>query len=76
MKVLITEGAGFVGRRFTKRLLEEGNRVAIIDSLVEGVLTQLSMYGFWEIHLNMKTLSGSMKIEGSFLRKTNRIEML
>jgi nucleoside-diphosphate-sugar epimerase len=37
MKVLITEGAGFVGRRFTKRLPEEGNRVAIIDSLVGGI---------------------------------------
>ena len=36
MKVLITGGAGFVGRHFTVRLLEEGHEVTVVDPIVEG----------------------------------------
>lgn len=36
MRVLITGGAGFVGRWFTKSLLESGHEVLVVDSLVEG----------------------------------------
>lgn len=36
MRVLITGGAGFVGRWFTKYLLETENEVVVVDSLVEG----------------------------------------
>jgi GDP-L-fucose synthase len=35
--VLITGGAGFVGRAFTKRLLRDGCRVTIIDDLSTGI---------------------------------------
>jgi len=33
MKVLITGGAGFVGRHFAKKLLEDRNEVHVVDSL-------------------------------------------
>jgi nucleoside-diphosphate-sugar epimerase len=34
MKVLITGGAGFVGRHFTKRLVDRGHAVTVVDSLI------------------------------------------
>jgi GDP-L-fucose synthase len=36
MKVLITGGAGFVGRRFTSQLLKSGMEVYCVDSLIDG----------------------------------------
>jgi nucleoside-diphosphate-sugar epimerase len=36
MKVLITGGAGFVGRWFTIELLKNGHAVTVVDNLVEG----------------------------------------
>ncbi len=35
-KVLVTGGAGFVGRRFVRHFLEAGDRVVCVDSLAEG----------------------------------------
>jgi dTDP-L-rhamnose 4-epimerase len=35
--VLITGGAGFIGRSVTKELLRRGNRVKVLDSLIEQV---------------------------------------
>lgn len=35
-RVLITGGAGFVGRRFTRHFLEQGDEVHVVDSLVPG----------------------------------------
>ena len=35
-RVLITGGAGFVGRHFTRSLLERGDDVVVVDSIVEG----------------------------------------
>jgi dTDP-L-rhamnose 4-epimerase len=35
--VLITGGAGFIGRAVTKELLRRGNRVRVLDSLIEQV---------------------------------------
>ncbi len=36
-KILITGGAGFIGRAVTKELLERGNNVRVLDSLIEQV---------------------------------------
>ena len=35
-RVLVTGGAGFVGRHFTHALLERGDDVVVVDSVVEG----------------------------------------
>lgn len=35
-RVLITGGAGFVGRHFTQSLLERGDDVVVVDSIVDG----------------------------------------
>ena len=36
-KVLVTGGAGFIGRGVTKELLRRGNRVRVLDNLIEQV---------------------------------------
>jgi GDP-L-fucose synthase len=36
MKILITGGAGFVGRHFTEYFLKQGHEVHVVDSLVPG----------------------------------------
>lgn len=41
MKVLITGGAGFIGRRLVKRLLEAGREVVVLDDLSSGDVSQL-----------------------------------
>ena len=36
MKYLVTGGAGFIGSNITKKLVEEGNDVTVIDNLITG----------------------------------------
>ena len=36
MKILITGGAGFIGSNLTKRLVQEGHEVVVLDSLLRG----------------------------------------
>ncbi|SDB74794.1 NAD-dependent epimerase/dehydratase family protein [Belnapia rosea] len=45
-RVLITGGAGFIGRHLTKALLARGHRVRILDSLIEQVHGQQPDPGF------------------------------
>lgn len=40
MKILITGGCGFVGRRFVRRLAVDGNRVTVVDNMVSGVMPE------------------------------------
>jgi len=44
MKVLITGGAGFIGSHLTGKLLNEGNKVSVIDNLSTGSLKNISSY--------------------------------
>ena len=37
MRVLVTGGAGFVGRRFVKRFADFGDEVTLIDNMISGV---------------------------------------
>ena len=36
MKILITGGAGFIGSNLTKRLVEEGHELVVLDNLLRG----------------------------------------
>lgn len=44
MKILVTGGAGFIGRHLVKRLLEEGHNVLCIDSLITGTLDNIAEF--------------------------------
>lgn len=44
MNVLITGGAGFIGSHLTKRLLERGDRVAILDNLATGNFANIAPF--------------------------------
>lgn len=53
MKVLITGGAGFVGRAFTRRLVDDGCQVTIVDDISTGlerykwaIMPNTSLFGF------------------------------
>jgi UDP-glucose 4-epimerase len=41
MKALVTGGAGFIGSHLAQRLLEDGNRVIVVDNLSTGSLTNI-----------------------------------
>jgi len=42
--ILITGGAGFIGANLTRRLLQEGNAVLVLDNLSSGNLNNLPQY--------------------------------
>lgn len=44
MNILVTGGAGFIGRWVVKRLLEDGNRVWILDDLSNGSLDNIKEF--------------------------------
>lgn len=44
MKVLVTGGAGFIGRWVVKRLLQDNHEVAIIDNLSNGSLSNIEEF--------------------------------
>lgn len=48
-KVAVTGGAGFIGSNLTKRLLNEGKEVKVIDDLSSGSLQNLADFGINQI---------------------------
>ena len=44
MRALVTGGAGFIGSHLTGRLLEDGNKVAVIDNLSTGSLENIESF--------------------------------
>ena len=59
--ILITGGAGFIGRWLTKRLLEGGDMVCLVDNL---------SVGSWE---NLADLEGSFEFIQADVRETERL---
>ena len=44
MRALITGGAGFIGSHLAERLLQDGNKVAVIDNLSTGSLDNIESF--------------------------------
>lgn len=59
--ILVTGGAGFIGSHLTRRLLEEGCKVTVIDDLSEGK---------WK---NLPTHSNLTKHQGSILDNVSKV---
>ena len=54
---LVAGGAGFIGTNLVRRLLEDGNRVVVIDNLSTGMLDNVKMF---ERHPNYKFYYGDI----------------
>ena len=58
MKALVTGGAGFIGSHLTRRLLEEGNEVIVVDNFTLGTQEKVDEflnnpnYKFYKIDIN------------------------
>lgn len=52
MKVLVTGGAGFIGRHTVKRLVEEGEQVVVVDTGLPGNLRKKTSW----LHTTRRTL--------------------
>ncbi|MBU4139155.1 MAG: GDP-mannose 4,6-dehydratase [Euryarchaeota archaeon] len=61
MKVLVTGGAGFIGRWVVKRLLEDNNRVWVLDDLSNGSEENLKEF---RNNSNLDVKIGDIKDEG------------
>jgi len=44
MKALVTGGAGFIGSHLTERLLEDGNKVIVVDNLSTGSIKNIESF--------------------------------
>jgi len=59
MNILVTGGAGFIGRWVVKRLLEDGHRVVALDNLSNGELENIQEFN----EENFKFIKGDIKEE-------------
>ncbi|WP_010237144.1 dTDP-glucose 4,6-dehydratase [Clostridium arbusti] len=57
MNILVTGGAGFIGRWVVKRLLEDGHRIVVLDNLSNGSLENIDEFK----DENFKFIKGDIK---------------
>src|SRR3989344_5430494 len=73
MKYLITGGSGFLGSQFVRRLLEEGNEVAVYDNLSTGHSKNLEPY---RKNKNYSFVKGDITDKGSLKNAMANIDMV
>jgi len=72
--VLITGGAGFIGRHLAQALLDRGDRVRVLDSLIEQVHPDRSRPA--ELAADVELLVGDVRDEGAVLRALRGIDQV
>ncbi len=60
MNILVTGGAGFIGRWVVKRLLDDGHSVMVLDNLSNGTLENIKEFNN---NINFKFVEGDIKDE-------------
>ncbi len=74
MNILVTGGAGFIGRWVVKRLLADGNRVTAFDDLSNGSLYNIEEF---KNNPNFKFIEGDIKNRGAvdtlFIERFDRV---
>src|SRR3712207_1700265 len=70
--ILITGGAGFIGRHVAQALLERGDRVRILDSLIEQVHPTRSRPA--ELAEDLELIVGDVRDEAAVLRAVKGVD--
>lgn len=71
MKALVTGGAGFIGSHLARALLEEDNRVRVLDNLSVGSLERL---GRWVESERFEFVEGDMRSRGKCTRAVEGVD--
>jgi dTDP-L-rhamnose 4-epimerase len=71
-QVLITGGAGFIGRHVAQALLERGDRVRVLDSLIEQVHPTRERPG--ELPAEVELIIGDVRDEAAVLRAVTGVD--
>ncbi|NMM61472.1 SDR family NAD(P)-dependent oxidoreductase [Clostridium sp. P21] len=62
MNMLVTGGAGFIGRWVVKRLLEDGHKIVVLDNLSNGRIENIQEF---QENKNFKFIKGDIKDQGT-----------
>lgn len=70
--ILITGGAGFIGRHLAQALLEQGHRVRVLDALIEQVHPSRARPE--ELHRDVELIVGDVRDEGAVLKSLSGVD--